>query len=109
MSSYLWMALVGLVAAFVAKLILPGKNPPNNILGTALIGICGSFVGAFLGQLLGFLQSGDYGGFLWAIVGSVVLLFIYGLLFKPKVKPMPVAPHATSAAPPPPPPAPPQS
>ena len=99
MSSYLWMALVGLVAAFVGKLILPGKNPPNNILGTALIGICGSFVGAFLGQLLGFLQSGDYGGFLWAIVGSVVLLFIYGLLFKPKAPPVASKP----AAPPPPP------
>lgn len=90
--AYVWLALVGLVAAFVAKLILPGKNPPNNILGTALIGIAGSFVGAFLGQFLGFLQSGDYGGFLWAIIGSVVLLFIYGLLFKKKPAAPPVPP-----------------
>ncbi len=95
--SYVWMALAGLVAAFVAKLVLPGRNPPNNIWGTALIGIAGSFVGAFLGQLLGFLQSGDYGGFFWAIVGSVVLLFIYGLLFKKK----PAAPVPPAAPPPP--------
>ena len=71
----------------------------KNIWGTALIGIAGSFVGAFLGQLLGFLQSGDYGGFFWAIVGSVVLLFIYGLLFKKKpAAPVPPAPPPPTPA-----------
>jgi len=96
---YVWMALLGLVAAFVAKLILPGKNPPNNIIGTALIGIAGAYVGTFLGQLFGLYQSGEYAGFIGSVVGSILLLFIYGLLFKPKAPPVASKP----AAPPPPP------
>src|ERR1700704_5607841 len=43
--------LVGLIAGALARLIVPGHDP-IGILGTALLGIVGSFVGGLLASLL---------------------------------------------------------
>ena len=42
---------VGLIAGGLARLIVPGRDP-IGILGTALLGIVGSFVGGLLVSLL---------------------------------------------------------
>jgi uncharacterized membrane protein YeaQ/YmgE (transglycosylase-associated protein family) len=75
--NYVWMLVIGLLAASVAKLILPGNNGPRGILWTALIGVAGSFVGSFLGQFFGFYQPGELAGFLGSVAGAAVILLLW--------------------------------
>lgn len=71
--------IFGLIAGAIAKFIMPGDDP-GGIIVTILIGIVGAFIGGFLGQLLlgtGGVDGFDIGSFLTAIVGALLLLFIY--------------------------------
>ena len=74
------LAIIGLIAGAIARLVLPGKDP-IGILGTILVGVIGSFVGGFLGYVLfnhdlneGALQPS---GILGSIIGAIVVLLIY--------------------------------
>jgi uncharacterized membrane protein YeaQ/YmgE (transglycosylase-associated protein family) len=74
------LAIIGLIAGFLARLLVPGRDP-MGIVGTTVLGVVGSFVGGFLGWALfghdledGALQpSGLFG----SIVGAVIALLIY--------------------------------
>jgi len=79
--SIIWTLIIGLVAGAVAKLIMPGKDP-GGIIVTMLIGIAGSFLFTYLGQLLGLYSEGEAAGFLGAVVGAIILLAIYRLFKK---------------------------
>jgi uncharacterized membrane protein YeaQ/YmgE (transglycosylase-associated protein family) len=68
--------LFGLIVGAVAKLLMPGRDP-GGIIVTMLLGIAGALVGGFLGRLLGFYGPGNVAGFFMAVVGSVLLLFVY--------------------------------
>lgn len=70
--------LFGLVVGVVAKFLMPGRDPGGFII-TAVLGIVGALVGGFIGQALGFYHEGEPAGFLMAVVGSVILLFLYRL------------------------------
>ena len=74
-----WIVL-GLIAGAIAKAIMPGRDPGGFIV-TAIIGIVGAFIGGFIGNLI--TGSGINGFSLWsillAIVGSLLLLWIYRL------------------------------
>ena len=74
----LWTALIGLVVGALAKLIMPG-NDPGGIWITMLIGIAGSFIGTWLGRLVGHYEPGQSAGFLMSLVGALILLGIYHL------------------------------
>jgi len=76
MFSLLWTALIGLVVGALAKLIMPGKDP-GGILITMVIGIAGSFLGTFLGRLVGHYQEGESAGFIMSLIGAIILLAIY--------------------------------
>ena len=79
MSILAWIVL-GLIAGAIAKAIMPG-NDPGGIIVTILIGIVGAFLGGFLGSMIA--GTGLDGFSLWsillAVVGSIVLLWIYRL------------------------------
>lgn len=75
----LWMALVGLVVGLVARAIMPGTQSLGFIL-TALLGIAGSFIAGYLGQMVGIYQAGQGAGFIGSVVGAILLLFIVGKL-----------------------------
>lgn len=74
-----WIIL-GLIAGAIAKAIMPG-NDPGGIIVTILIGIVGAVLGGFLASAIFDVQPND--GFFdlstWisAIVGALILLFIY--------------------------------
>jgi uncharacterized membrane protein YeaQ/YmgE (transglycosylase-associated protein family) len=74
-----WIVL-GLIAGAIAKAIMPGRDPGGFIV-TALIGIVGAFIGGFIGNMI--TGAGLNGFSLWsillAIVGSLLLLWIYRL------------------------------
>jgi len=76
MLSLLWTALIGLIVGALAKLIVPGKDP-GGMLVTMIIGIAGSFLGTFLGRLVGHYQEGQSAGFFRSLIGAVILLAIY--------------------------------
>ena len=74
-----WIVL-GLIAGAIAKAIMPGRDPGGFIV-TALIGIVGAFIGGFIGNMI--TGAGLNGFSVWsillAIVGSLLLLWIYRL------------------------------
>lgn len=76
MLSLLWTAIIGLIVGALAKLIMPGKDP-GGILVTMIIGIAGSFLGTFLGRMVGHYQDGQSAGFIMSLIGAIILLAIY--------------------------------
>jgi uncharacterized membrane protein YeaQ/YmgE (transglycosylase-associated protein family) len=78
--SILWTIIIGFVAGVIAKFIMPGDNEPAGFVLTAILGIVGAFVATFLGQALGWYQPGEGAGLIGAIVGAVIVLFVYGLV-----------------------------
>ena len=81
MAAFVWWILFGLVAGALAKLIMPGKDP-GGILITILLGIAGAIVGGFVGTALGFgsVTGFDFRSMLLAVIGAILLLWIYRLL-----------------------------
>lgn len=74
----LGLILIGLIAGFIARAVIPGKQS-MGILLTIVLGIVGSFVGGFLGFLL--FGADPRGGFLQpaGIIGSIIVLGLYVL------------------------------
>jgi uncharacterized membrane protein YeaQ/YmgE (transglycosylase-associated protein family) len=66
----------GLIVGVIAKLIMPGRDAGGFIV-TILLGIAGSVVGGFLGQVLGLYGPGQPGGIIMSILGAIVLLALY--------------------------------
>ncbi|MES3012048.1 MAG: GlsB/YeaQ/YmgE family stress response membrane protein [Pseudomonadota bacterium] len=72
----LWTILIGFVVGIVAKFLMPGRDPAGFII-TVIIGIVGSVIATYLGRFLGFYQVGESAGFIAAVLGAIILLFIY--------------------------------
>jgi uncharacterized membrane protein YeaQ/YmgE (transglycosylase-associated protein family) len=71
--------ILGLVAGFIAKALMPGDDP-GGFFVTILLGLAGALVGFFLfTELLGIGDSDmfDLGGLVGAIIGTMILLAIY--------------------------------
>jgi uncharacterized membrane protein YeaQ/YmgE (transglycosylase-associated protein family) len=75
-----WTIIIGFLAGVIAKFIMPGPNEPAGFILTTILGIVGAFVATFLGQAIGWYGPNQGAGFIGAIVGAVVVLFIYGLI-----------------------------
>jgi uncharacterized membrane protein YeaQ/YmgE (transglycosylase-associated protein family) len=73
--------IFGLIVGVIAKLVMPGKDP-GGLMVTILLGIVGGLVGGFIGRALGFYQPGQPAGYLMAIVGAILILFIYRKLVR---------------------------
>jgi uncharacterized membrane protein YeaQ/YmgE (transglycosylase-associated protein family) len=80
--SFIGFLILGLIAGAIAKAILPGKQGGGWFI-TLLLGVVGALLG---GWLAGLIFNIDMGGFfdirswLIAIVGSIIVLLIYGLI-----------------------------
>lgn len=77
--SIIWTILIGFVVGIVAKFLMPGRDPAGFII-TVLIGIAGSFIATYLGRAMGWYQLGQSAGFVAAVLGSIILLFIYRMV-----------------------------
>jgi uncharacterized membrane protein YeaQ/YmgE (transglycosylase-associated protein family) len=75
-----WIIL-GALAGAIGKLIMPGDDPGGFII-TILLGIAGALVGGFIAAALGFggVTGFNLGSIVIAILGAVLLLFIYRLV-----------------------------
>ncbi|HEY3019199.1 MAG TPA: GlsB/YeaQ/YmgE family stress response membrane protein [Solirubrobacteraceae bacterium] len=71
--------LLGLVAGFIGKALMPGKDP-GGFFATILLGLAGAAVGWLIftaGLGIGDKDVFDLGGLLSAIIGVVILLGLY--------------------------------
>jgi uncharacterized membrane protein YeaQ/YmgE (transglycosylase-associated protein family) len=74
-----WMVIVGFLIGLVARWIIPGTQALGFIL-TTLLGIAGSFVAGFVGQMLGWYGQGQPASYIASVIGAAVLLFVVGKL-----------------------------
>ena len=80
MLHYLYIAVIGLIAGGLAKMLVGGNNPSGWVV-TAVIGIAGAFVGNFIAHMIfgGSAAVGEHllRSIISATIGSVVLLIAY--------------------------------
>lgn len=85
MGQIIWQLIVGLIVGVIARLILPGReNLPEGALGwliTALIGMAGAFLGAFIATRIWANQDTYVVGWVMSILGAIILLVIARLIF----------------------------
>ena len=74
------MLVIGLIVGIIAKFLTPGKDP-GGIIITILLGIAGSFLAHYVGSAAGWYDEGEPVGFIASVLGAIVLLVIYRMLF----------------------------
>ena len=47
----------------------------------AHLSVAGSFLAGFLGRAMGWYQEGEPAGFIFSVVGAIILLLIYRMIF----------------------------
>ena len=81
---WLWfiitLIVIGAIAGFIARALVPGKDP-MGVGATILLGIIGSFIGGFLGYLI-FHKDASEGalqpaGIVGSIIGAIIVLLIW--------------------------------
>jgi uncharacterized membrane protein YeaQ/YmgE (transglycosylase-associated protein family) len=77
MPGIIWIAIIGLLAGFIARLLLPGPNNPQGFLVTMVLGIAGAFVATWIGQSIGWYRADQGAGIIGATLGSLVVLFVW--------------------------------
>lgn len=84
-SLLIWLIL-GFLAGYLAKLILPGADRGGVVL-TTILGIVGAVVGGFIGTLVGYPMVSNFDNigsslpsFISSIIGAIVVLVLYRLI-----------------------------
>ena len=76
----IYLLVIGVIAGYLALLMVPGPDP-MGFWATAALGIIGSFVGGLIGYAI-FNEDLDQGalqpsGIIGSIVGAVIALLVY--------------------------------
>ncbi len=83
--------ILGLIAGFIAKAILPGDDP-GGLIVTTIIGVVGAILGGFLAGALfdadPMDEFFDISSWLTAIIGAIVLLLIYRMVAGRRARPV---------------------
>lgn len=72
------LIIIGAIAGFLARLLVPGKDS-MSIPATILLGFVGSFVGGFLASLIG-RGDGSWlstSGIIGSVIGAIIALLVY--------------------------------
>jgi len=76
---FLWFLLVGLVAGWLAGMLVKGGG--FGIIGDMIVGIIGAFVGGFVFEKLGVSAGGGtIGSIIVATIGAIILILILRLV-----------------------------
>ena len=70
---------VGLIVGWLARWLKPGSDKMGLIL-TTVLGVAGSFFATYAGKFLGLYEPGEPAGFIGALIGAVVLLYVVGAI-----------------------------
>ena len=80
-SIIVWL-IVGFIAGYLAKLIMPGPDG-GGVIATIILGIVGAMVGGFIGRAVFDNSAANDGfsimGLVFAVIGALIVLAIYRL------------------------------
>jgi uncharacterized membrane protein YeaQ/YmgE (transglycosylase-associated protein family) len=69
-------AIFGLIIGLVARAVMPGSQHMGLIL-TMILGLVGAWLGGLIGRATGMYKEGHPAGWFMALVGALILLFVY--------------------------------
>lgn len=75
---FLWYLLIGLVAGWLANLIVKGNG--SGLIVNLIVGIIGGLLGGWIFSWFGIIAVGTLGSLLTSIAGAVILLWIAALI-----------------------------
>lgn len=84
-----WIIVIGFIAGIVARILAPGPNNPAGFILTTILGIVGAFLATFIGQAIGWYRSDQGAGLIGAVVGALIVLFIWHRLVSHRTIPDP--------------------
>jgi|SRR5215210_2469517 len=99
MSNILWAVVIGFFAGIIARMLAPGPNNPAGFILTTLLGIAGAFIATMLGQAIGWYRPDQGAGLLGAVVGALIVLFVWHRLAVTHTIPDPGVPAGPNAPP----------
>jgi uncharacterized membrane protein YeaQ/YmgE (transglycosylase-associated protein family) len=73
---FLAALVIGILAGWIAEKVM-ARN--HGLITNLIVGVVGSFIGAFLAQALDITYSGFWASLLVSALGAILLLFIVGL------------------------------
>ena len=79
---FLWYLLIGLVAGWIANMIVKGGS--SGLIVNLIVGIVGGLLGGWMFSWFGVVPTGTFGSLVAALVGAVVLLWIAAAINKRK-------------------------
>jgi uncharacterized membrane protein YeaQ/YmgE (transglycosylase-associated protein family) len=85
LTSIVWWLLVGLIAGFLASVVMRGGG--YGIVGDIVVGLIGAFIGGFLASLVGLGSSGFIGTIIIAFIGACVLIALLRLVSRGTTRP----------------------
>lgn len=80
LTSFLTFLLIGGLAGWITGLITKGRG--FGLAGNVIVGIIGAFLGRFCLGLLGISASGLIGQLIFAVLGSVLFVWLLGFIRK---------------------------
>jgi uncharacterized membrane protein YeaQ/YmgE (transglycosylase-associated protein family) len=75
--------IIGILAGWIAEKVM-GRQ--HGLITNLIVGVIGSFVGAFVAHALGFTYQGFWPSLLVSALGAIVLLLILGFFRRPAVR-----------------------
>ena len=75
---YVWFALIGLAAGWLAGQIMKGSS--LGLVGNLVVGVLGALLGGFLFGVIGIGGGGLIGALITATIGAIVLLALLPLV-----------------------------
>ena len=83
MLGFIWSLIVGGVLGAIGGMIL-GKDVPGGMIGNIIVGFLGSWIGSSLFGTWGPVIGGF--AILPALIGAIILIFIYSLIVRNRNK-----------------------
>jgi len=85
--SWLAYTVVGIIAGWLAKMVIPGEGP-GGIIGDLIIGVVGAWIGGWIFNYFGHPGATgiNIGSIVVAFIGAVILLWIIRLITKGRAK-----------------------
>ena len=76
--SLITFLIVGLVAGYIARALVPGPDP-LSLVGTLVLGVVGSYVGGFVFALFGDSEILDFNTtkLFGSVIGAIIALLLY--------------------------------
>lgn len=69
--------VIGILAGWIAEKVM-GRN--HGLITNLIVGVVGSFIGAFIAHALGYTYAGFWPSLLVSALGAIVLLFLLGFV-----------------------------